>query len=861
MLALPTRTKSMKNKNELAHAALMTAWNRPAPTSYRRVSRHLGAVLLTLCVFAWVAPTSTALGQETEPAPPPAVEPEPEVSVPELINRADVSVAIIQTANGFLDTGELDLAEITEALAGVESEISEVLATIIGEQLDELSLRELELVDQGVVRLQSQLISGTELVEQEAAELDGQRNALKAEADFWDALLAQDMAADMPPAMVDRAREILTEIAAVRDRILERLNDVVAFRGRISEQRGRLDNGQRRVGQARELRAASFLDPDSPPLWAEFGADWEPFGEMLSTAWRRAATAADDFVEANRDGTTLFVLLFFPLGLAVFGLRRAILSKGADTEIPLERSVFVRWPIAVTLLIWLSLGPEITMPLLPSVLGQMRGLVLTLVLLRIFPVIFHERPTASVRALQGLFVLIALEPVRTIFLEGTPFGRFTHVAMTLAGMLFVHRYIQAIRTLPDEEQPRLGLPATWYAGFVGLSFALALIFNTYGAADIAERALDTSIGVVLVAAVIASLEHVLRNGLDIFIESDAGRKLNGVRRYPAEVRRRGIVIVRIIVLLLLITVLPRLFPIVAGIWNAIGEASNVQWGFGSVNMSVANLIAFAIGVVIAVSVARFIRFALDEDIFPRLKVASGKAGAASRLIYYVLLVLGFLFALASAGFELSQLTLLISALGIGIGFGLQGIVNNFVSGLVVAFERPFQVGDMIEVGPLMGRVRTIGLRASTIRTYDGAELIVPNANLISGELINWTLSDRKRRIDIPVDVAYGSDMQQVREILTKVAAEHPNAMDDPEPWALFRGFGDDGLKFELRFWTPDADERLRTFSEVALQINAEFEAAGIRIPFPQRDLHLRTTSDEVRKALQGKTPKSSSDDS
>jgi small-conductance mechanosensitive channel len=404
------------------------------------------------------------------------------------------------------------------------------------------------------------------------------------------------------------------------------------------------------------------------------------------------------------------------------------------------------------------------------------------------------------------------------------------------------------------------LPAFWIAGSVGFGFALALIFNTYGASDIADRAFDTSVGIVLVAAVIVSLEQVLRNGLDVFIESDAGRGLNGVRRYPAAVRRRGLVIIRIIVLLLLIEVLPRLFPIVESIWNAITDVSNVEWGFGSVNMSVANLIVFAIGIVIAVSVARFIRFALDEDILPRLNVAAGKASAASRLIYYALLTLGFLFALASAGFELSQLTLLISALGVGIGFGLQGIVNNFVSGLVVAFERPFQVGDMIEVGPLVGRVRAIGLRSSTIRTYDGAEIIVPNANLISGELINWTLSDRKRRIEIPVNVAYGSDMQQVREILLQVAAESPNALDDPEPFVLFRGFGDDGLKFELRFWTPDADERLGTFSEVAMQINAEFEAAGVTVPFPQRDLHLRTTSDEVQKALQGKTPKSTGDD-
>jgi small-conductance mechanosensitive channel len=809
---------------------------------------------LGLCLLAWIAPISTVLGQDAEPAPPPIVEPEPEISVPELINRADVSVAIIQTANGFLDTGELDLAEITEALLDLESEISEVLVDIEGDLLDEQGLRQLGLLDQQTTSLQSQLVSGTELVEQEAAELDGQGNALRAEADFWTGLMAQDIAADLPPAMLDRANEILADIADVRDRSLERLNEVVAFRGRISEQRQRLDGAQRRIAQATQARAASFLDPDSPPLWTSLTSDWEPLGETLAAAWSRADNSVRDFLEPNRNGATLFVLLLVPLGLAVFGLQRAVLNKGADTEIPLGRSVFVRWPIAVTLLIWLSLGPEITMPLLPAPLGSLRGLVLTLVLLRIYPVLATERPRAAVQSLQGLFVLVALEPIQTVFVEGTATGRLTNVIVALAGIWFVRRYTQAIHTLAPEEQPHFLLPATWYAGFVGFGFALSLIFNTYGAADIADRALEVSLGIILVAAVITSLEQVLRNGLDIFIESDAGRKLNGVRRYPLEVRRRGIVIVRIIVLLLLVAVLPRLFPIVESIWNAIREIANVQWGFGSVKLTVGNLIAFAIGIVIAVSVSRFIRFALDEDIFPRLNVASGKAAAASRLIYYALLTLGFLFALASAGFELSQLTLLISALGVGIGFGLQGIVNNFVSGLVVAFERPFQVGDMIEVGTLMGRVRTIGLRSSTIRTFDGAEIIVPNANLISGELINWTLSDRRRRIDIPVDVAYGSDIEKVREILLKVAAEHPNAMEDPEPWVLFRGFGDDGLKFELRFWTPDADERLRVFSDVGMQINAEFEAAGIDVPFPQRDLHLRTTSDEVQKALQGKKP-------
>ena len=149
-------------------------------------------------------------------------------------------------------------------------------------------------------------------------------------------------------------------------------------------------------------------------------------------------------------------------------------------------------------------------------------------------------------------------------------------------------------------------------------------------------------------------------------------------------------------------------------------------------------------------------------------------------------------------------------------------------------------GDTIEVGPLWGRVLNIGLRASTIRTWEGAEIIVPNAQLISGQVINWTMSDRRRRVDIPVGVEYGSDPEQVQQILIDTVADHPACLPEPAPLALFRQFGDNALEFELRFWTPDADERLTIMSDISIRINKALNDAGIRIPFPQRDLHLRT---------------------
>ena len=189
------------------------------------------------------------------------------------------------------------------------------------------------------------------------------------------------------------------------------------------------------------------------------------------------------------------------------------------------------------------------------------------------------------------------------------------------------------------------------------------------------------------------------------------------------------------------------------------------------------------------------------------------------------------------------------ALGVGIGFGLQELVNNFVSGLILMFERPIQTGDTVEIGSLIGEVRRIGIRSSTVRTLDGAEVIVPNAKLVSNELVNWTLSDRLRRIDVPVGVAYGTDPSRVIDILVETAGSHPKALQYPSPQALFQGFGDSSLDFVLRFWTGDFDNWRQVRSDATVNVNNALKAAGVEIPFPQRDLHVRSVTREIGRAL------------
>jgi small-conductance mechanosensitive channel len=193
--------------------------------------------------------------------------------------------------------------------------------------------------------------------------------------------------------------------------------------------------------------------------------------------------------------------------------------------------------------------------------------------------------------------------------------------------------------------------------------------------------------------------------------------------------------------------------------------------------------------------------------------------------------------------EFTNLAIIAGALSVGIGFGLQNIVNNFVSGLILLIERPIRTGDWIVVGSTEGYVKKISIRSTQIQTFDRADVIVPNSELISGQVTNWMLSDPWGRVRVPVGVAYGSDTTRVMQILVDAANKHPQVMNNypgiPEPRVLFIGFGDSSLDFELRCVIRDVDRRLQTRSDLYLAIDTAFREAGIEIPFPQRDLHFR----------------------
>jgi small-conductance mechanosensitive channel len=262
---------------------------------------------------------------------------------------------------------------------------------------------------------------------------------------------------------------------------------------------------------------------------------------------------------------------------------------------------------------------------------------------------------------------------------------------------------------------------------------------------------------------------------------------------------------------------------------------------GQVEISFSLLIQFVLTLVLIALVAKFTRRLLRERILTRTRFDEGLRYVIARVAGYIVWVIGLMIGLSALGIDLTSLTVLAGALGVGIGFGLQTIVNNLVSGLILLGERSIALGDRDEVGGEAGRVMRIGARSTSVLTNDNIVIIVPNSDFINGQVINWShAGDTRVRLRLEIGVSYGSDPHLVSKLILEAAAEEPSVLKDPEPNVTFKGFGESSLDFQLRAWTTELTHRPGVFrSHLYFRVWDKFKAHGVEIPFPQRDLHVK----------------------
>lgn len=403
------------------------------------------------------------------------------------------------------------------------------------------------------------------------------------------------------------------------------------------------------------------------------------------------------------------------------------------------------------------------------------------------------------------------------------------------------------------ESRKAGSPA-WYVWALRLGAAVlgvVLGAEVAGYSGLATYLLEASLQTVFLA-LFAWMFALLTKGALEFLLWGSPLARRAVLRSHAEVvlKRTGAVLDGIAAFLAFAALL-FVWRVYDTPWEAIGAilAFGFTWEGGHVSVGV---VGAALAVLYAALFASWClqRF-LDERVYPKRRVEWGARVSINRLVQYAFVLAGFLLAISTLGLDLQKFTVLAGALGIGIGFGLQNIVNNFVSGLILLFERPIKAGDLVQLADQWGTVEKIGLRATVVETFDRAEVIVPNSDLVSGQVTNWTLGNRLNRLVIPVGIAYGSDVPLAMKILEEVGRGNPRVLRDPPPEVYFVAFGASSLDFELRVWLADVQERFLLRSELHQEIDRRFREAKVEIAFPQRDLHLRSVDVPARQALAG----------
>lgn len=310
---------------------------------------------------------------------------------------------------------------------------------------------------------------------------------------------------------------------------------------------------------------------------------------------------------------------------------------------------------------------------------------------------------------------------------------------------------------------------------------------------------------------------------------------------PPGRRRRRIrrVILPIVFALIVLQQLGLLGGILAWLGHPFFKFGRTQISFFSILLAVGLVVAFVTG-------ARIVSDLLASRFLPGIGIDPTTSTSLGTLVRYCLVVIGFFVGLSSLGFDLSTLKIALGALGVGVGFGLQNVVNNFASGLIILIERKVKQGDIVRVGKTDARVVTIGLRSSVVHTRAGHDIIIPNSDLVGSQVTNFSYRDRFVRVDIPVGVSYDADPNQVRDILLEAAREERRALDQPPPDVIFLQYGDSSIDFELRIWIDEPWLFPAVRSALYFSIWYKLRRANIEIPFPQRDLHMRSGEIKVR---------------
>ncbi|MFC2085714.1 mechanosensitive ion channel family protein [Bacteroidota bacterium] len=747
------------------------------------------------------------------------------IRISDLADQTGITVRRLRAAAALSEPNpeilEIDtrFAAAAGELAALQSETNESLSSDASqEQLDELQRR---------WRVQIRELETWEVVLGERIEkLNQEGSELQQERDPW--ALTRSVAArdEFPASLLGQIDTVLVSIDRVNDMLRRRFDAVLELEGQVTRANLAAVKALESLGKVRSEVMTERLSRLGTPLWRLFSGESDP----VDTSQLRiveGAKISGRYLTTQLGSLGIHIGLFLALLISFrsLGVRLSRLAA-EDKTLEAPARTFEKYALPAAL-ISLIATPAIY-PFPPNSLigfATIFSIPLTIYLL------LHQLPKSLHHMLHGLGAIVLLWVVARILVPvGSNAERLGIFAVEVVGLISATWFLRPGGTTDILESSRVGriVISTCRAGLIIL--LVSLVADVLGYVELAHHGTKVSMIGIYMGLYFYVGALICVGGAAAFLHTRLAQRSRAIRAHTPLLQSR---ITKFIFIGASIYWLVKVIQALGAFDPLLGALSDIlsrPWGIGDVQISIIDILAFVITLWISLRVAQIIRAILDEDILGRMELPRGLPIAISGLTFYFLVASGIAVALSAAGVPLDRLALLTGALGIGIGFGLQDVVRNFISGLILMVERPIKVGDTIEFGSQAGTIMKIGIRASVVRAFDGVDVIVPNGHLVTNEVKNWTMADNARRIDVDLTVSYDADPKQVTEILLAVAGDYGKIAADPAPAVVFTGFGDRGMKFSLRCWVDEPDGWVGKRTEMSFEAHRRLTEAGIEFP-------------------------------
>jgi len=633
---------------------------------------------------------------------------------------------------------------------------------------------------------------------------------------IWQATFQSAKQPQTSPAVLQLVQSVIDSVERTRQAVGSGQEHLLTLQSHLLEGEARVRRALSSIEQGENRALENIFVRDAQPIWSlqtSLSTEWQKQSDESFSSQLKTSIA---FSRRLPFSYLIHVLFIGLMGGVLHWMRRRI-RRLAEQKPELQHALpILDLPISTAFALSMLLVPVIYAQaprLIHAIIGAVTLIPAVAILRRLLD--RHSYPI-----LNAIVLLYFVGQLRILAASLPVLGRFTFLAQVLGASLFLVWVLRSWGLPPEAAETHGRVWRTIRAiAKIGLLFLpAAFLANIFGYVNLGNLLGIIFFRSVYIAAMLYTAIRILEGLISIALQVRPLGSLRVIILHRPMIQRRACRVLEFLAFLFWLNLLLNFFGLITPVIETTKAALNANLALGSFGITPGQILAFLITVWVSFLVSKFLRFLLEEDVYHHLHLARGIPYAISTMLHYVILLLGFFIALGALGIDLTKVTILAGAFTVGIGFGLQNVINNFVSGLILLFERPIKVGDVIEAGGNVGEVSRIGIRASVIRTADGSEIIIPNGSLISSQVTNWTFSDRQRSVEVSVNTAGGVDPQRVVELLKRTAAAHPGVAKEPLPQVYVVNFNAGAVSFQLRAWTDRHEDWAQLRSDLSVAV-------------------------------------------